>query len=88
MAANGNLYITAPDGRENPGKIYLVRPNGEKLVVDEGIKYPNGIALTPDQTQVYITESTSHWVWIYTIMPDGTLGNKQRYGWPACARYG
>ena len=81
MAKNGNLYVTAPEGRENPSKIYLIRPDGEKIMVDEGLKYANGIALTPDQTQLYITESTSHWVWIYTIQPDGTLTNKQRYGW-------
>ncbi|MEJ7679199.1 MAG: SMP-30/gluconolactonase/LRE family protein [Segetibacter sp.] len=24
------------------------------------------MALTPDQTQLYVTESASHWVWIYT----------------------
>ena len=81
MAANGNLYITAPDGKENPGKIYLIRPNGEIQIVDQGLKYNNGIALTPDQTQIYVTESTSHWVWIYSIEPDGSLGNKQKYGW-------
>ncbi len=81
MAKNGNLYVTAPEGRENPSKIYLIRPNGEKIIIDEGLKYANGIAITPDQTQLYITESTSHWVWIYTIQPDGTLTNKQRYGW-------
>ncbi len=80
-AQNGNLYVTAPDGSENPGKIYLIRPNGEKIVVDEGIRYPNGIALTPDQTQAYVSESTSHWIWVFTVQPDGTLGNKQRYGW-------
>jgi gluconolactonase len=81
MAKNGNLYVTAPDGRENPSKIYLVRPTGEKIVVDEGLKYANGIALTPDQTQLYVTESTSHWIWIYSINADGTLSNKQKYGW-------
>lgn len=81
MARNGNLYITSPDGRERPSKIYLIRPNGERIVVDEGLRFANGITLTPDQTQLYITESTSHWVWIYSIRPDGTLGNKQRYGW-------
>jgi sugar lactone lactonase YvrE len=81
VANNGNLYITAPDGRENPGKIYLIKPDGKRILVDEGIKYPNGIALTPDQTQMYITESTSHWVWIFNIQPDGSLTNKQRYGW-------
>ncbi|MEO7531326.1 MAG: SMP-30/gluconolactonase/LRE family protein [Sediminibacterium sp.] len=81
MAKNGNLYVTSPDGRENPSKIYLIRPNGEKLIIDEGLKYANGIALTPDQTQAYVTESTSHWVWIYSINADGTFSNKQRYGW-------
>ncbi|MBN9384197.1 MAG: SMP-30/gluconolactonase/LRE family protein [Chitinophagaceae bacterium] len=81
VAHNGNIYVTAPNGVEKPGKIILVTPAGEKKVVDEGIKFPNGIALTPDQTQIYVTESASHWVWIYTIQPDGSLTNKQRFGW-------
>jgi gluconolactonase len=81
VAKNGNIYVTVPDGSEKPGKLVLIRANGEKVVVDEGIKYPNGIALTPDQTQLYVTESTSKWVWIYSIKNDGTLANKQRYGW-------
>jgi len=45
------------------------------------LKFANGIALTPDQTQLYVTESASHWVWIYKIEGDGTLSNKQRFGW-------
>ena len=81
VAKNGNVYVTAPDGTEKPGKLYLIRPNGEKIVVDEGLKFANGIALTPDQTQLYVTESATHWVWIYTIKADGTLAYKQRYGW-------
>ena len=64
-----------------PGKLYLVRPSGEKIVVDEGLKFPNGVTISPDQTQLYATESASHWVWIYKIKPDGTLTYKQRYGW-------
>ena len=81
VANNGNIYVTSPDGTDKPGKLYLVRPNGEKIVVDEGLKFPNGITLSPDQTQLYVTESASHWVWIYKIKPDGTLAYKQHYGW-------
>lgn len=81
VANNGNIYVTAPDGTEKPSKLYLIKPNGQKQVVDEGIKFANGIALSPDQTQAYVTESATHWVWVYSILPDGSFANKQRYGW-------
>ena len=95
VARNGNVYVTAPDGAERPGKIWLVGPGGrgssprgvgsgpggEKIVVDSGLRFVNGVALTPDQTQLYAAESASHWIWIYSIRPDGTLADKQHFGW-------
>jgi len=81
VAGNGNIYVTSPDGVSKPSKLYLLRPDGEKLVVDEGLKFANGLTLSPDQEQLYVTESATHWVWIYKIQPNGTLTNKQRYGW-------
>lgn len=81
VAQNGNIYVTAPEGIEKPSKLYLIRPNGEKIVVDKGLKYANGLTFTPDQTQLYVTESATHWVWIYQIQADGKLTNKQRFGW-------
>jgi gluconolactonase len=81
VARNGNIYITSPNGSTNPGKLYLIRPDGQKIVVDEGLKFPNGLTLSADQTQLYATESASHWVWIYKIKQDGTLTYKQKFGW-------
>ena len=81
LANNGNIYVTSPDGIDKPSKIYLIRPGKEKEIVDLGLKFANGLTLSPDQTQLYITESASHWVWIYLIQPDGKLTFKQRYGW-------
>lgn len=80
VASNGNIYVTSPDGM-NPGKLILIRPGGKKINVDEGLKFPNGVALSPDQTLLYATESATHWVWSYKINKDGTLSYKQRYGW-------
>jgi sugar lactone lactonase YvrE/enterochelin esterase-like enzyme len=81
IAFNGNIYVTSPDGRERPSKLYLIKPDGTKSIVDEGLKFANGVCLSPDQTQLYVTESATHWVWVYQIQPDGTLAHKQRYGW-------
>lgn len=52
-----------------------------KIVVNEGLKYTNGLTFSPDQTQLYVTESATHWLWIYQIQADGKLSNKQRFGW-------
>jgi sugar lactone lactonase YvrE len=73
--------VTVPDGTNPRGKVYLIGPNGEKIVVDDGLRFPNGVALSPDQTQLYVTESATHWVWIYRVKNDGTLAYKQRFGW-------
>jgi sugar lactone lactonase YvrE/enterochelin esterase-like enzyme len=81
VAFNGNIYVTSPDGRERPSKLYLITPEGEKRIVDEGLRFANGLCLSPDQTQLYVTESATHWVWVYQIQSDGTLSHKQRYGW-------
>lgn len=81
VAHNGNIYVTAPEGSEKPSKLYLIRPDGSKTIVDEGLRYANGLTLSVDQTQLYVTESASHWVWVYQVKADGTLANKQRFGW-------
>jgi gluconolactonase len=81
VAHNGNVYVTAPDGSERPGKIWLIRPGRQPVVVDSGLKFVNGLCLTPDQTQLYVAESAGHWIWVFSVLPDGTLANKQRFGW-------
>jgi len=83
VAHNGNIYITNPPaGNSNdPSKVWLIKPNGEKTVVDTGLKYTNGITLSPDQTLLYVADYRSHWVYSYVIQPDGSLQNKQRFYW-------
>jgi gluconolactonase len=78
VAHNGNLYVTAP-GSNNT--VWLIRPDGSKQQVDAGLKYPNGIALSPDQSLLYVADYGSHWVYSYVIQPDGTLAHKQRFYW-------
>src|SRR6185312_4895577 len=83
VAHNGNIYVTDPPASTNiaPSKIWLIKPTGEKSVVDTGLKYANGLALSPDQSLLYVAEYRSHWVYSYVIQPDGTLTNKQKYYW-------
>ena len=82
-AHNGNLYVTEPPAGTNiaPSNVWLIRPTGEKVLVDRGIKYANGVTLSPDQSLLYVDDYRSHWVYSFVIKEDGTLTDKQRYYW-------
>lgn len=82
VAHNGNIYVTNPPGNNTASsRVWLIRPNGEKSVVDTGLKFANGIALSPDQSLLYVADYRSHWIYSYEVQPDGTLQSKQRYYW-------
>ncbi len=79
---DGLIYFTEPNWSGNPtnaSQVWLIRPNGQKQVVDTGLKFANGITLSPDQSLLYVADSRSHWVYSYQIAADGTLQHKQRY---------
>jgi hypothetical protein len=80
VTAAGRIFATEPgwDGR-SPSKIHSISPEGEDTVVDTGLLFSNGLCLSPDQTLLYVADSRSHWVYSYSVTPQGTLANKQRY---------
>jgi sugar lactone lactonase YvrE/enterochelin esterase-like enzyme len=82
VARNGNIYVTEPNvPAADQSNVVLIRQNGEKKVVDTGLRYANGITLSPDQTLLYVDDYRSHWVYSYQIQPDGSLQYKQQYYW-------
>ena len=77
---DGGVYVTNP-GRDaaEPSKVWYVSPRGEKRVVDTGLRFANGVTLSPDQSLLYVAESRSHWVYSFQVQADGSLASKQRY---------
>ncbi len=77
---DGSLYVTNPDpDGKAPSQVWYISPKGEKRVVDTGLRFANGVTLSPDQSLLYVADSRSHWVYSYQIQPDGSLAYKQRY---------
>ena len=76
---DGSVYVTNPDWElSKNSRIWLIK-DGEKKVVDQGLKFSNGICLSPDQTLLYVADSRTHWVYSWQIQADGTLAHKQKY---------
>jgi len=84
VAHDGMIYVTEPgwDGT-SPSRVHCLRPaeggGYTDTVVDTGLKFSNGLCLSPDQSLLYVADSRSHWVYSYVRKPDGTLAHKQRF---------
>jgi gluconolactonase len=85
VAHNGNIYLTNPVSRggfsTEPSKVWLIKRDGSKQVVDTGLRFANGVTLSPDQTLLYVADFNSHWIYSYQVQADGTLAHKQKYYW-------
>ena len=77
MTSAGNLYATEAAA----GKVWLIKPDGAKTLLDEGLKSPTGIALSPDGLWLAVMESKTHWGYNYRVKSDGTIELKQRFYW-------
>jgi gluconolactonase len=77
--AAGNLYVSDSGGwNENNGCIFRVRPGGEtELLSDEVTAFPNGMALHPDGTHLYVVVSQVPAVVRLPITGDGSAGTAE-----------
>lgn len=78
---DGNIYISEPGDGSYSGKIWLVRPNGQKSIVAEGINGPAGICLTPDGLWLCVAESKGHHAYSYRVQADGGLQCGEPFYW-------
>jgi sugar lactone lactonase YvrE len=64
-------------GGDAPGKIALVTPDGEAREVAEGLAFPNGMVVTPDNATLIVAESFARRLTAFDISFDGSLSNRR-----------
>lgn len=78
----GNAYVDAicfdfPDGEFRPGVLALVTPDGTVRQVADGLAFPNGIAVTPDNGTLIVAESYGNRLTAFDIAADGGLSGRR-----------
>ncbi|HMA37334.1 MAG TPA: SMP-30/gluconolactonase/LRE family protein [Chloroflexia bacterium] len=78
----GNAYVDAigfdfPAGPVAPGILALVTPDGEVRQVAEGVEFPNGLVVTPDNATLILAESYGHRLTAFDIAADGSLAHRR-----------
>jgi sugar lactone lactonase YvrE len=60
-----------------PGIVALVAPDGSARQVADGVAFPNGMAVTPDNSTLIIAESYASRLTAFEIAADGGLSNRR-----------
>jgi sugar lactone lactonase YvrE len=60
-----------------PGIVALVAPDGSVREVADDVAFPNGMAVTPDNSTLIVAESYAARLAAFDIAPDGSLTNRR-----------
>ena len=110
--SDGSIYFTNPSGRvpeeeqeiEWPGTIHRIAPDGAVELLAHDIDFPNGIAFSPDESTLYVSNTRKlgerpdqYWdgevkpnqfIQAYDVAADGSLSNSRVFGDMASAEDG
>jgi sugar lactone lactonase YvrE len=72
-----NIAFDFPGGEPKPGLVAVVTPDGAARRVADGLMFPNGMAVTADDTTLIVAESYASRLTAFTIRPDGDLTDRR-----------
>jgi sugar lactone lactonase YvrE len=81
----GNIYLNSicfdfmAGSEPKGGIIALVTPDGVARQVADGIEFPNGMVVTPDNSTLIISESFAGRLTAFDIAADGSLSNRRAW---------
>jgi sugar lactone lactonase YvrE len=73
----GNTGFDFPGGEFVPGILALVTPDGSPRQVADGVAFPNGVVVTPDDSTLIVAESYGNRLTAFDIASDGSLSNRR-----------
>jgi sugar lactone lactonase YvrE len=81
-----NVGFDFPGGDFAPGIIALATPEGSVRQVANGVAFPNGMAITPDNSTLIVAESYGQRLTAFAIAADGSLAERRVWAdLPDCA---
>jgi sugar lactone lactonase YvrE len=80
----GNAYVNNigfdfPGGDFATGTVALVTPDGSARSAADGLAFPNGMAVTPDNATLIVAESYASRLTAFDIAADGGLSNQRTW---------
>jgi gluconolactonase len=94
--SNGSIFFTDPpyglnDQQGTPelsfNGIFRLSPQGLVYLLDSTLSRPNGIAFSPDETKIYVSDSETRRIYRWDVIGDTTISNKEEFAYMQPAGY-
>lgn len=85
VSRKGNIYFTDPGAAAQPGvpppptAVYWLNRGGRVTPIATDIRRPNGIALSPDETTLYVANTGGETLVAFTVRPDGSVNDRRDF---------
>lgn len=85
VKSDGSIYFTDPSyGLESYGLkkqpselgfsgVYRISPDGQLTLLVKDLTHPNGIAFSPNEQKLYVSDFRQDIIWVFDVQHDGTL---------------
>jgi gluconolactonase len=75
---DGAYYVSdSGSWKGRDGRIYVVREGQTRIWTDASVDFPNGLAVTPDGSELWVLESTPGRLVAFDIRADGAAGSRR-----------
>jgi gluconolactonase len=81
VRGDGTIYFTDPQAKAaQVDSLYRIAPGGTPVtLLDSTMKYPDGIALSPDDKILYVAAATDGKVYKFPVAADGSVGARSDF---------
>jgi len=86
VRSDGTIYFTdppygiGPEEKELPFHgVYRIDPSGRLHLLSEDMDRPNGLAFSPDESVLYIDDTTRRQIRAFDVCADGALANERLF---------
>ncbi len=79
ISPDKTLYASDPNWADNTGKLWKVTKEKGFELLEEHMGTTNGIEVSPDGKKLYVNESVQRKIWVYNILDNGSIANKELF---------
>lgn len=78
IMANDTVFASDPNWAESTGQLWKINPDGNTVLLEQGMGTTNGVEVSADERTLYVNESVQRVIWAYDLTPEGEIHSKRK----------